>query len=139
MSHNGSQVNPAIRRRGWILFALGLILAANPGATLGAGGGIGMTINQIDDSALPDITAYVSVSDEAGAPIDNIAETAFAAAEDSRPIADLTVKPVVNANRSIALVLAIDATHAVSALDRFAEHIVSVFCRPGISAGRCNA
>jgi VWFA-related protein len=109
MSGNSLQMKRSLVRRS-ILFALGLILALLPATSLGASGGISMAINQIDDSAFPVVTAYVTVGDATGAPIGNIAETAFAAAEDTRPISDLTVTPVVNANRGIALVLAIDVS-----------------------------
>ncbi len=98
------------KRYCFVLWVLVTLVALLPVASMAASGGIDLSINQVDDSAFPVVTAYVTASDPTGTPIGNIAEAAFVATEDSRPIADLIVKPVVNANRSIALILAIDVS-----------------------------
>lgn len=85
----------------WAMWPMGHVTAA---------GGITLAVNQVDDSAFPDVTAYVTLSDPAGAPITDVPASAFSAAEDRQPITGLDVRPVVNEGRSIALILALDVS-----------------------------
>jgi len=93
--------------------------AGVPLPTARAAGSAILAINQIDDSAFPDVTAYVTVSDGAGMPVAGLPQDAFGAAEDGRPITGFRVQAVVSQQRGIALILALDLSGSMkgSALD----------------------
>ena len=117
------KVSSLLRKVAGILLSM-LLGAAylSPGAAMPvtqAAGSTTLTISQIDDSAFPDVTAYLTVSDGAGIPIAGLNQDAFGAAEDGHPIAGLQVEPVVNQQRQIALVLALDLSGSMkgTALD----------------------
>lgn len=93
-----------------ILVMIGLAAILWPPSQATAAGGITLAINQVDDSAFPDVAAYVTLNDATGAPIADVPAAAFTAAEDRQPIASLNVRPVINEGRSIALILALDVS-----------------------------
>ena len=73
---------------------------------------LNLTYSQVDTAAFPDIVSYVSVADDAGAPLVGLTESNFIVQEDGVSISPFTVAPVGAA--SIAVTLAIDRSGSMS-------------------------
>lgn len=75
-----------------------------------AQGGPLLTINQIRAEGLPEVAAYITVSDPSGIPIPGLAEANFEVFEDGEPMPAFTVSAVDQSQESIAAILAIDTS-----------------------------
>lgn len=92
---------------GLVLIALAFVTRIAP---VGAQGGVILTINQISTIDFPNLTAYVTVSDGNGIPIEGLNQTNFQVIEDGRPTQAFAVDSLLGGNDPISVVLAIDTS-----------------------------
>jgi VWFA-related protein len=90
---------------------LGLSIPALP--TL-AQEGSHLTVNTVDDSKYPALTAYLTATDATGLPIDNLKPESFSVSEDEQPVKGITVKAIDNSDQPINVVLAIDTSGSMA-------------------------
>jgi Ca-activated chloride channel family protein len=98
-------------RRRWLALALtGALLLG--GLTTGAQAQepVNITLNSVDASDFPRVTAYATVSDATGHTILGLAETAFTLDEDGTPIEDFEVKLRDDVGEPILLALVLDTS-----------------------------
>ena len=99
------------KRKMWILacsLSL-LVLLVLPGRAV-AQRPVQVTINQIDAAAFPDLTLYVTVTDEKGSPIRGLDPDAFQLTEDGSRVSDFDLSTVEEARPPLTLAMAIDTS-----------------------------
>ncbi|MCZ7546418.1 MAG: Ig-like domain-containing protein [Anaerolineae bacterium] len=74
-----------------------------------------LTVHAVDSARFPRVTAYVTVADSRGIPIDGLTARAFALTEDGQPVPDdqVTVSPSERPDRPVSLVLALDISNSL--------------------------
>lgn len=99
------------KRKMWIL-ACGLSLLAQlvlPGQAVSQQP-VQVTINQIDAAKFPDLTLYVTVTDEKGNPIRRLDPDAFQLTEDGSRVSDLDLSTVEEQRPPLTLAMALDTS-----------------------------
>jgi VWFA-related protein len=89
---------------------LAIIAVAIPGWAVLAQASVNLAITEVDDSAFPQVTALVTVSDEVGLPITGLEQLAFTLTEDDIPVGNFAVAEFQNTEGAIAFALAIDTS-----------------------------
>jgi len=98
-------------RPGWLaLLLVGALLLTEAAAGAQAQEPVNVTINEIDSSDFPRVTAYATVSDATGHAILELAEEAFTLAEDGTPVGDFTVEYLENVGEPILMTLVLDTS-----------------------------
>jgi len=104
---NYRQIDFHIQRKAAFLLVFLLILLFNPSAIAAE---LNLTINQIDNSKFPTVTAYATVLDAKNNPISGLTETQFELYESGIPVSAFNVASVFGGGQGIAVVLAIDTS-----------------------------
>ncbi len=92
----------------WLLFILGCWLWAGIPGSSAQSGTLQVELIQVDSQAFPQVTAYVTVTDENGLPVTGLQAADFAALEDNLPVAAGSLSVESAAVSGLQLVLAID-------------------------------
>lgn len=88
-----------------------LLTLALPASLLAQGSGrVLLTLTQVDNSAFPEVAAFVTVTDPAGAPIKGLDKSSFEAFEDGRSVPISEVSTVDQSQLGIAVALVMDAS-----------------------------
>ncbi len=74
-----------------------------------------ITVQDVESEGFPYVTAYATITDGRGIPIEGLAASAFILSEDGQPVddADISVSPSARLDRPISLVLALDISHSL--------------------------
>ena len=99
------------KRKIWILTcSLSLLVSLIlPGQTV-AQQPVQVTINQIDAAKFPDLTLYVTATDEKGNPIQGLGPEAFQLTEDGKRVSDFDLSTVEEERPPLTLAMAIDTS-----------------------------
>lgn len=73
-----------------------------------------LTINQLDDSSYPSILMLASVTDQAGNPIEELAETDFSLSQEGNQVPTLSVTAADESQLGIAVVLVVDTSGSMN-------------------------
>ena len=110
------------KRKMWML-ACGLSLLAQlviPGQAVSQQP-VQVTINQIDAAMFPDLTLYVTVTDERGNPIGGLDPDAFQLTEDGSRIRDFDLSTVEEARPALSLAMALDTSTSMYVANAMGE------------------
>ncbi len=100
-------------RLGWSLLVSLIAIVFCFSSVLSQSSPIDSSIVFIDDTAFPNVKAYVSLSDQQGFPVVGLGQQDFSASEDGTVIANLSVTPITNEDHPLAIVVAIDVSGSV--------------------------
>jgi len=89
----------------WLLF---LLVGPFVAPAHGQGGGAIVTINQVGSDLFPQVTAYISVTDENGLPLTDLPTEAFQVTEDGQPVESFNLSEVMDTGETVSLVLVLD-------------------------------
>lgn len=93
-----------------VLVLLAGLLGVMPAARVDAQGQIHVTVNDVDTARFPQVVAYVTVADDSGHAIVELARSAFSLSEDGTPVAGFDLAAMQNAGEPILLALALDTS-----------------------------
>lgn len=92
----------------WLLFILGCWLSVGIPASTAQIGTLQVNLIQVDSSAFPQVTAYVTVTDENGLPVTGLQAADFTAVEDNLPVAANSLTVESDTISGLQLVLGVD-------------------------------
>jgi hypothetical protein len=95
-----------------------------------------VTATQVYSQDFPQVTAYVTVSDENGLPLVGLTEANFSILEDGNPVPTASIAVESDTSQDLGLVLALDLSTPKESLDQIQEAVGSFHRHPAGTAGQ---
>ena len=102
-----------LSKRILLFYVLGLGLLLFPAVQTAEN--IILTINQVDDSAYPQVEVFVSVSDQQGVPIEGLTPDAFQLSIEGSPTDNFDISAVDDTGQGISVILVVDTSGSMAA------------------------